>query len=245
MSETPDDTVPNEPVRLAKRVVALTGCSRSEAEQYIEGGWVRVDGVVIEAPQHPVRDEVISLDPGATLVPTEPATMLLHQPTGVVTGAASALITPESRWPDDASGWRLLKRHFPRLQPAMPLEPEASGLTIFSQDGRVLRKLADDGAKLEQEWIVDVDGELAPYGWNRLVQGTTFAGWPVAAFKVSWQSEQRLRFAIKGVRPGLLAHLCAQVGLRATALRRIRIGRIPLSKMPPGQWRYLPVTERF
>ena len=32
--------------RLAKRVAQLLGCSRSEAEQYIEGGFVRVDGVV-------------------------------------------------------------------------------------------------------------------------------------------------------------------------------------------------------
>ena len=67
----------------------------------------------------------------------------------------------------------------------------------------------------------------------------------MAPFKVSWQSEQKLRFAIKGVRPGMLQHLCQEVGLVATAIKRIRIGRIPLSKMPPGQWRYLPVAERF
>lgn len=244
MSDTPI-----EPIRLDRRVVELTGCSRGEAEQYVQGGWVRVDGEVVDEPQFKVADQVVSIDPEATLAPAEPATMLWHKPAGVLVGdgpqAALPLITPEGRWTDDGSGWRLLKRHFPRLLPAMTLQAEASGLMVFSQDGRVLRKLADDGAKLEQEWIVDVDGELSPYGWNRLVGGTTFAGWPVAPFKVSWQSEQRLRFAIKGVRPGLLAHLCEQVGLHATALRRIRLGRIPLSKMPPGQWRYLPVAERF
>jgi 23S rRNA pseudouridine2604 synthase len=127
----------------------------------------------------------------------------------------------------------------------MPLEAAASGLLVFSQDGRVLRRLTEDAGKLEQEFIVDVEGELAPYGWNRLIGGSTFDGWPVAPFKVSWQSEQKLRFAIKGVRPGLLQHLCEQVGLRATAIKRIRIGRIPLAKMPAGQWRYLPVEERF
>ena len=46
-------------------------------------------------------------------------------------------------------------------------------------------------------------------------------------------------------RPGLLQHLCNEVGLRATAVRRLRLGRIGLAKMPAGQWRYLPVTERF
>ena len=39
-----------EPVRLAKRVAELKGCSRSEAERYIEGGWVTVNGQVIEVP---------------------------------------------------------------------------------------------------------------------------------------------------------------------------------------------------
>jgi len=35
------------------------------------------------------------------------------------------------------------------------------------------------------------------------------------------------------------------VGLQVVAIRRIRIGKIPLSKMPAGAWRYLPVSERF
>lgn len=238
-----------EPVRLARRVIELTGCSRSEAELYVQGGWVTVDGVVVEAPQHPVTGELVALLPGARPEPAEPATLLLHKPAGFDMDAgpeaALALLAPENRWPDDASGWRLLRRHFLRLSPAMAIEPAASGLVVYSQDGRVLRKLAEDGNKLEQEWLVDVEGELAPYGWNRLVNGTNFNGWPVAPFKVSWQSEQRLRFAIKGVRPGLLEHLCSEVGLKASAMRRLRLGRIALSKMPAGQWRYLPVLERF
>ena len=151
-----------EAVRLAKRVVELTGCSRSEAELYVQGGWVTVDGVVVEEPQHKVAEETVALLPGARPDPAEPATMLLHKPAGFDSGdgpnPALSLLVPDNRWPGDASGWRLLKRHFPRLQPAMPLETEASGLMVFSQDGRVLRRLQEDAAKLEQEFIVDVEG---------------------------------------------------------------------------------------
>lgn len=235
----------SEPVRLSKRVVELVGCSRSEAEQYVQGGWVRVDGVVVEEPQFKVLGQVVELDPAAKLEPAEPATLLLHKPAGIAPEAALALLEPSARWQEDPSGWRLHKRHFAHQSPAMALETAASGLMVFSQDGRVTRRLQEDAGKLEQEFIVDVEGELAPYGWNRLVNGASFEGWPVAAFKVSWQSEQKLRFAIKGVRPGLLQYLCREVGLEATALKRIRLGRIPLAKMPPGEWRYLPVAERF
>ncbi|WP_339830235.1 RNA pseudouridine synthase [uncultured Arenimonas sp.] len=238
-----------DPVRLARRVVEITGCTRSEAERYVQGGWVTVDGVVVEAPQHPVTTENVALLPDARPDPAEPATMLLHKPAGYDPGPganpAEALLVPENRWADDPSGWRLLQRHFPRLQPAMPLPLETSGLMVFSQDGRVLQKLKQDGERIEQEFNVEVEGELAPYGWKRLTGGTSFQGWPVAPFRVSWQSEQRLRFAIKGVRPGLLEYLCAEVGLKATAVHRLRIGRVGLSKMPVGQWRYLPVLERF
>ena len=67
---------------------------------------------------------------------------------------------------------------------------------------------------------------------------------------MSWQSENRLRFALKGVREGQLQWMCGQVGLRAVAIRRLRIGRVATGKgpngaMPPGAWRYLPVGERF
>jgi 23S rRNA pseudouridine2604 synthase len=33
--------------------------------------------------------------------------------------------------------------------------------------------------------------------------------------------------------------------LEVTAIKRLRIGRIPLSRMAPGQWRFLPTGERF
>ena len=39
--------------------------------------------------------------------------------------------------------------------------------------------------------------------------------------------------------------MCAAVGLALTALQRIRIGRLPLSTLQPGQWRLLMPYERF
>jgi 16S rRNA U516 pseudouridylate synthase RsuA-like enzyme len=58
-----------EPVRLAKRVAELKGCSRSEAERYIEGGWVTVNGTVIEVPAFKVAaQQTVAVDANATLI---------------------------------------------------------------------------------------------------------------------------------------------------------------------------------
>ena len=238
-----------EPIRLSKRLAELTGCSRADAERYIENGWVSVDGQVVEASQHPVTDERIELHPDAVLEAPEPATVLLHKPAGYDAierrRPAAALVTPATRWADDPSGVRLLQRHFLRLTPLVPLDAEASGLMVLTQDGRVWRRLTEDAAQIEQEFVVEVAGEIAPYGLARLNRGLLYRGRELPQCKVSWQNEFRLRFALKGVQPGQIQDMCAQVGLKVVAMRRLRIGRVSLAKMPVGEWRYLPVGEKF
>lgn len=235
----------SEPVRLAKRVAELARCSRVEAEQYVEGGWVRVDGEVVEEPQFMVSTQAVEIDPDAQLETTEPATMLLHKPAGVDFISTPTLVTPDTRAEGDVSGVRLLNRHFARLTPLMPLDIDASGLVVLSQDGRVWRRLTEDAAQIEQEFIVEIDGKTGPYTLSRLARGMSYQGRALPDCKVSWQNEVRLRFAIKNVQPGQLRHMCNEVGLAVVAIKRIRIGRVPLSKMPAGEWRYLPVSERF
>lgn len=239
-----EESTPETPIRLSRRVAQLAPCTRAEAEQYIEGGWVKVDGNVVDDPRHMVTAEAVEFDPKAKLEAIEPATLLFHKPPGVV--FENVIATPGARAADDASGIRMLQRHFVRITPLMPLDTEASGLVVLSQDGRVYRRLTEDANQIEQEFIVEVEGTLdGPYGLSRLSRGLSYNGRPLPSCKVSWQNETKLRFAIKAVKPGQLRNMCEQVGLKVVSIKRLRIGRIPLRKMPAGEWRYLPASERF
>jgi len=233
-----------EPIRLAKRLAALVPCSRREAELYIAGGWVMVDGQVVEEPQFMVSEQEVTLHPDASLVPLAPVTILFNQPAGMTVDAVQQ-IRAETRTADDSSGIRMLKQHFVRLTLCTPLEPNASGLLVFTQDWRVARKLIDDAATVEQEYVVEVAGDLPPEGLKRLNHGLTFNGRALPPIKVSWQNETRLRFALKGVLPGQIRHMCESVGLQVLGMKRIRLGRVSMAKLPPGQWRYLMPGERF
>jgi 23S rRNA pseudouridine2604 synthase len=234
-----------EPVRLSKHVAAMVPCSRREAEQYIEGGWVRVDGVVIEEPQFRVSNQRVEIDPAATATALEPVTLLLHKPAGLEYVEAQRLLAPGNRAAEDRSGVRLVKRHFAELTALMPLPPQASGLSVYSQDFRIVRKLKEDALFIEQELVAEVDGQIAPDGLARLCHGLTWQGRPLPPAKVSWQSETRLRFALKGIAPHDVEWMCAQVGLQLKSLKRLRLGRVPMAGLAPGQWRYLPAGERF
>jgi 23S rRNA pseudouridine2604 synthase len=233
--------VSDEGIRLAKRVADIAGCSRADAERYIAGGWVSVDGEVVDEPAtRVVPTQQVVLLPGATPEEAPPVTILLHKPAGLHGKAALDSLQLDGLFPA-YEGERALKRHLSRLTPAMPLEALASGLVVFSQDWRIVRKLGQDSDRIEQEYVAEVSGAIAEDGLARLNKG----GKPNAPIKVSWQSEARLRFAGKGIVPGQIEALCAGVGLQVTALRRLRIGRVALSSLPVGQWRYLKDVEKF
>lgn len=237
--------VMTDPIRLSKRLIEVIGCSRREAELYIEGGWVTVDGEVVDEPQFKVGEQTVALLPDAVLTAPEPVTILFNQLPDLDIDGAHALISPATLSAEHRFGTRPLKGHFLRLNSGAPLQKNASGLLVFTQDWKILRKLTDDLAKLEQEYVVEVSGDMIEHGLSRLNQGRTHKGQVLPPVKASWQSETRLRFALKNPAPGLVAALCASVGLTPTSIKRIRIGGVAMGKLPAGQWRYLAKTEKF
>jgi 23S rRNA pseudouridine2604 synthase len=246
-----------EPVRLAKRLAEMLSCSRSQAEQYIAGGWVRVDGRVVESPQQRVTNEKIELDRDASLLDSVPMTVLLHKPAGFDWGnelgrdrkPAVALLTEANRSRADKSGVRLLKRHLKDQESVTPLEFGASGLIVFTQDFPIKRKLWDDRATVENELVVNVTGEVTDAALNALNRPLIINDRPFLSAKVSVTTQADtttgLRFAVKGGEPGRIATACERVGLAVVAMKRIRVGRVPMAGLEPGQWRFLLAHERF
>ena len=216
-----------EGVRLNKRVMDLVPCSRTEAERYVAGGWVTVDGAVVEEPGARVTPaQRIELLPGAVAAEILPVTFVVHKRAGDECDAR--LLRSERQ---HGKG-RFLRQHLANLKLVAPLEKQVAGMVVFTQDYRVERKL---GEGVEHELLVEVTGALVDGGLAQLNQG----------MKASWQSEGRLRIATKIYKPGLIERLCREAGLTVTSIRRIRLGRLPLAQLPPGEWRYLGDFERF
>ena len=174
----------------------------------------------------------------------EPTTIVLHKPVGydAIEGRklARALVTPETRWTEDATGIEPIDDHFVRLTPLVPLDREDSGMMVFTQDGRIWRRLTEDADSIEHEYIVEVSGEIAPWGLRRLNHGLFYRRRELPPCKVSWQNEIRLRFAIKGAEPGQLRDMCKQVGLDVVAIRRIRIGKVSAGQDAGGDVALFP-----
>ncbi|MBA1263795.1 RNA pseudouridine synthase [Stutzerimonas sp. NM35] len=238
-----------EPTRLSKRLAEQLGCSRREAELYIEGGWVSVDGQIIEMPYFKVVQQRIELLPGATPAEVPPVTLLLHKPAGQPVAAdpssIQAQLAQATHWSGDDARLTPRARHLARQTALVPLEPEISGLVVFSQQREVIRKLSDPRDRLEQEFIVEVAGEAEAGGLELLAKGIGHRGRVLPRAKASWQNETRLRIVLKAPQAGDLRQLCESIGLRMLSGKRIRIGRLSMAKLALGEWRFLGEHERF
>lgn len=235
----------SDTTRLSKCVIAQLGCSRREAELYISGGWVTVDGQVIDEPQFQVADQTVALLPGATAEALDPVTLLLHQDAGQTADNGLRSMTAETLSPAHAEGHRVLRGHFARLNCVAELPAGATGLQIYTQDWRAERKITADLRKLEQEYVVEVSGEIINTGLERLNRGFNWKGNELPKVKASWQNETRLRLVLKDPAPGLIELLCRSVGLQVVSMRRIRLGGVAMSKLPVAHWRYLESKEKF
>ncbi|MCC7116329.1 MAG: pseudouridine synthase [Burkholderiales bacterium] len=239
--------------RLSKRMSELGLCSRREADEWIENGWVKVDGEIVDTLGTRVSPHArIEIDPAAAKHQSESVTILLNKPIGYVSGQAEdghepamLLIRPEHRWAADPSPMRFKPGHLRGLAPAGRLDIDSTGLLVFTQDGRVAKLLIGRDSAIEKEYLVRVQGTLSAEGLKLLQHGLELDGVKLKPARVSWQNEDQLRVVLREGRKRQIRRMCELVGLTVTGLKRVRSGSVSLGPLPLGQWRYLRRDEKF
>lgn len=242
-----------EKVRISKLMAEQGLCSRREADGYIERGWVRVDGVVVsELGSKAFPHQKITLDKMAQRRQTSRVTILLNKPVGYVSGQAeqgyrpaASLITARTQYHADRAAQRFDPSHLRGLAPAGRLDIDSQGLLVLTQDGRIARQLINDDSELEKEYLVRVEGKISGNGLKLLNHGLSLDGKALRPAHVTWQNEDQLRFILQEGKKRQIRRMCELVGLKVVGLKRVRMGRIVLGDLPPGQWRYLRDGERF
>ncbi|MGM9514389.1 pseudouridine synthase [Roseateles sp. DB2] len=249
--------------RLSKRMSELGLASRREADEWIAAGWVKVDGHLATLGERVGPEARIEVDPAARQQQAQRVTILLHKPIGYVSGQAedgyepaAVLVKSDTHWKDDPAGIKYHIGHSRFLAPAGRLDIDSTGLLVLTQDGRIAKQLIGDDSTIEKEYLVRVEyvgingvknesGQLDEQGLALLNHGLMLDDVELKPAKVSWANEDQLRFVLREGRKRQIRRMCELVGLKVTALKRVRIGRIPLGHLPVGQWRFLAPWEKF
>ncbi|MEK2645477.1 pseudouridine synthase [Bdellovibrio sp. BCCA] len=238
-----------EKVRLSKLMAERGICSRREADEYIAKGLVLVDGIKIDQLGTKVDPNVkITLEAEALKKQKRLATIILNKPIGYVSAQpeppyqpAIKLITPENQFGD--SKQRLRQEHFQGLAVAGRLDIDSQGLLLFTQDGRIAKKIIGEETKLEKEYIVRVQGTLPDDKLKLLNHGLSLDGKALKPAKVEWLNQDQLRFILREGKKRQIRRMCEAVGLKVTGLKRVRIGKLRLGQLPEGKWRFLEDDE--
>ncbi|WP_081884776.1 pseudouridine synthase [Paraburkholderia kururiensis] len=249
-------------LRLSKRMSELGLCSRREADEWIEKGWVLVDGVLVDtlgAKVHP--EQQIEINPAARAAQARQVTILLHKPVGFVSGQAedgyppaATLVTPANHWDGDRSGIRFSPLHLRTLAPAGRLDIDSTGLLVLTQDGRVAKQLIGEQSDVDKEYLVrvtygdlstDIDQHFPAESLAMLRHGLALDDVPLKPAMVSWQNGEQLRFVLREGKKRQIRRMCELVGLKVVGLKRVRMGRVTLGALPQGQWRYMTPDESF
>ncbi|QJQ00857.1 pseudouridylate synthase [Herbaspirillum rubrisubalbicans] len=246
-----------EPVRLSKRMSELGLCSRREADEWIEKGWVRVDGQVVSVLGSKVLPhQKVTVERQASAEQAQRVTILINKPMGYVSGQAEdgykpavVLVNEQSRWAEDQTEMRFHPRQLKSLVPAGRLDIDSVGLLVLTQDGRIAKQLIGEDSAVDKEYLVRVQytrpGKLPESDLKRLNHGLIMDGKPLRPAKVVWQNEDQLRFTLREGKKRQIRRMCDMVGLKVIGLKRVRIGGVKLGELPTGQWRYLRPDEKF
>ena len=251
--------------RLNKRMAELGLCSRREADAWIERGWVQVNGQVAQMGMQVLASDRITVERAAQTQQQQQVTVLLHKPVGYVSGQAEdghtpavTLIQQRNRWSGDKTPLRFNPGQLRGLAPAGRLDIDSVGLLVLTQDGRVARQLIGEDSDIEKEYLVRVqwqgpqgvvsqhiDRVFPPEQLARLRHGLSLDGKALKPAQVDWQNPEQLRFVLREGKKRQIRRMCEQVGLHVVGLKRVRMGRVTLGQLPPGQWRYLAPHEKF
>src|SRR5262249_22256335 len=134
---------------------------------------------------------------------------------------AIKLITQNNQF---GSGGRLRQEHLKSLAVAGRLDINSQGLLLFTQDGRIAKKIIGDDGKVEKEYIVRVTGKLPDRELQLLRHGLSLDGKALKPARVEWINRNQLRFVLTEGRKRQIRRMCEMVGLGVVGLKRVRIG---------------------
>ena len=245
-----------DPVRLSKLMSERGLCSRREADDYISRGLVRVNGVIISELGTKVDPNVsITLEAEAMQNQKRLVTILLNKPIGYVSGQPEPGYEPAIRLVNDRNQFGMQKKVLQRgdlqgIAVIGRLDIDSQGLLIFSQDGRLAKKIIGENSEIEKEYIVRVhyagpEPRLPASKLKLLNFGLSIDGEKLKPAVVDWINDDQLRFILREGKKRQIRKMCEQVGLEVRGLKRVRVGKLVLGKLPEGQWRFLEPDEEI
>ena len=229
------------PLKTLERVLSKAGLgSRTEARSWIGEGRVRVNGRIVQTPDHWVdldRDRV-TLD-GRPVRGAKKVYLLLYKPKGYLTTRTD----PEGR----PTVYDLVRDAGVWVVPVGRLDLDTTGLLIMTNDTEFAERLTNPEYKVPKTYHAKCADRLADDQIVRLRAGVELSDGPTRPALVERLRDSgkytHIQIIIAEGRNRQVRRMVEAIGSKALELVRVAIGPVRIGDLPIGKWRYLTEAE--
>jgi len=214
-------------------------CSRQQADRYIKGGYVTVNGnittnktFVNKSDEVYVNDHLIQLKENSIYI-------MLNKPQGIICTAAKDV--PENiidyvNYPE-------------RIFPVGRLDKHSEGLIILTNDGPIVNELLNQDYLVEKDYLVTVNQLITKQFINDLSKGVSIYNPRVKGNTITNPcvvkqiNDYQFKITLTQGLNRQIRRMCRRFQYTVTDLKRVRFKNLYLSTLPIGEWRYLTNNE--
>ncbi len=229
------------PLKTLERVFSKAGLgSRTDARSWIGARRVRVNGKIVENPDHWVdlAKDTVTLD-GKPLRAPGKTYILLYKPKGYLTTWRDPKGRPTVYdLASEAGAW---------LSPVGRLDLDTSGLLILTNDTEFAERVTNPQHKLPKTYLVKSSTLLSEEQLDRLRRGPVLNDGPTRPALVTRIRDSAkytfLEMVITEGRNRQVRRMIEAIGSKVLKLVRVAIGPVRIGDLPIGKWRRLSDEE--
>ena len=230
---------PNEPIRLNKFMANAGVCSRREADELIQKGEVKVNGVpVTELGTKITRNDVVEYNDKVVTLESK-CYILLNKPKDCVTTS------------DDPNGrttvMDLIKGACTeRVYPVGRLDRNTTGVLLLTNDGDLASKLTHPKYVKKKIYQVWTDKPISEDDMQHIADGVELDDGPIHADAISYVSptdKKQAGIEIHSGRNRVVRRIFESLGYHVVKLDRVYFAGLTKKNLARGKWRYLTQEE--
>lgn len=226
-------------VRLNKYIANAGICSRREADQLIQAGVIKVNGVVVTELGTKVKPEDKVQYGDQTLTNEKKRYLLLNKQKGYVT-------TTKDPHAKNTVMELIAGACKERIYPVGRLDRNTTGLLLFTNDGELAKKLMHPSSRIKKLYHVVLDQPLKKNDMLKVAEGIELDDGFIRVDSIAYVEDaadrREVGMEIHSGQNRVVRRIFEALGYKVTKLDRVMFAGLTKKNLQRGKWRFL--TER-
>lgn len=220
-----------EEIRINKYIASCGMCSRRNAEEFVLGGKVKINGQVVTELSAKVKDgDTVEIDGKKITLEQEKVYIMLNKPRGYVTTSKEQFGRPSVLDLLDVKQ---------RVFAIGRLDMDSEGLLLLTNDGDFANKIIHPTKHIAKMYEVILKKEISSQDIERLKQGVDIGGYITRPAIVEYVHSKNITITIYEGKNRQVRKMCEAVGNKVVNLKRIAIGNLKLEELKTSKHRNL------